>query len=317
MKHIALVYGGYSKESDVSEKSAAGIFESLTELGYQVTKVRITKHSWVAESKNGNIEIDKNDFSFVLNGESIKFDCVYNIIHGTPGEDGKLTAYFDLIGMPHNTSSVVGSAITFNKSWGNRLLSTYGIRVPNSTVFYKDEDSSYQKKNISYPCFVKPNNGGSSIGTHKVKSSEALDKAIKDAFEHDNEVIVEEFVSGREFSCGVMRVHGAIKAFPVTEVISNTEFFDFEQKYSEQGANEITPANLPSKQTKECQEITEKVFEILRLKKVARIDFILSNDEFVLIEVNTIPGMSPRSILPQQANHLGISYTKLVEILKA
>jgi D-alanine-D-alanine ligase len=315
MSNIALVYGGFSQELQISEKSAAGVEKSLTELGHKVTKVRIDQNGWFAEVGNEKYPIDKNDFSFILNGEKKYFESVYNIIHGTPGENGKLSAYFDLIGINHNTSSVVASAITFNKSWCNRLLSTFGIRVPKSEVFYKSEDHSNKIKATSYPCFVKPNNGGSSIGTHKVKNETELLTSLTDAFEHDNEVIVEEFIAGREFTNGIIRKGDELISMPITEVLSNAEFFDFEQKYSNQGANEITPAELSEAQTKNCQAITKKVFEILRLKKVARIDYILKDDEFVLIEVNTIPGMSPRSILPQQAKHIGYDYTQLVEIL--
>ena len=204
------------------------------------------------------------------------------------------------------------SALTFNKNWCNRFLSTYGIKVPKSVVFYKTENNESLSKEVKFPCFVKPNNGGSSIGVKKANNLKELESALETAFIYDTEVIVEEFIEGREFSCGILKNNNNLKVMPITEIIVNAEFFDYKQKYSLDGATEITPANLTDEETLVCQEIVKKVFSLLRLKKVARIDFILKNGIFYLIEVNTIPGMSPQSILPQQANHLGISFSLLV-----
>jgi D-alanine-D-alanine ligase len=312
MDNLALIYGGFSGESAVSEKSAHEIFLRINTTKYNPIKVKIINKNWVAEYQGEVLPIDKNDFSFTAKGQKIKFDKVFNIIHGTPGEDGKLSGYFDLLEIPYNSSGVLVSALTFNKNWCNRFLSTYGIVVPQSVVFYKNENNQEKINNLSYPCFVKPNNGGSSIGTHKVKNEIELIRAIEDAFQHDTEVIVEEFIEGREFSCGVIKTSKEVKVLPVTEIIPQSEFFDYKQKYSENGAKEITPANLSDQETKTCQEIVAKVFGILRLKKVARIDFILKNNQFYLIEVNTIPGMSPKSILPQQAKHIGWEFEDLV-----
>lgn len=315
MQKIALLYGGFSGEAEVSKKSAEGIFKALDSKKYDIYLVRITDKNWVAEIGEQTFPIDKNDFSFNNGKEKINFDKVFNIIHGTPGEDGKLSGYFDLLGIPYNSSGVLVSAITFNKNWNNRFLSTYGIKVPSSVVFFKGEDNSPLYSQITYPCFVKPNNGGSSIGTHKAYSVEELNKALEDAFKHDTEVIVEEFIKGREFSCGIFYSPKGVEVMPPTEIIPKSDFFDYKQKYSADGATEITPADLTKDQTKEIQSIVKKVFSILRLKKVARIDFILKGNQFYLIEVNTIPGMSPRSILPQQALHVGYSFEQLVEIL--
>lgn len=312
MKRIALVYGGFSGESEVSKKSANEIFLAIDKSKFNPILVRITDQDWMAEIDNKSYPIDKNDFSFQLEGEKMNFDSVFNIIHGTPGEDGKIGSYFELIGMAHNSHSHLQSALTFNKSWCNRFLSTYNIKVPNSVVFYKNEDYSQLINSIKFPAFVKPNNGGSSIGTHKVFNVEELKTAIKDAFIHDSEVIVEEFIKGREFSCGIIKSNGKTQVMPITEIIIDAEFFDYKQKYGDDGATEITPANLTEKETLECQTIVKKVFQLLRLNKVARIDFILQDNSFYLIEVNTIPGMSPKSILPQQANYVGISFASLV-----
>ena len=315
MRYIALVYGGFSGEFEISKKSACEIFNAFDTSADQVVLVRIIDKNWIAEFNNNEYSIDKNDFTFHTEQEKIEFKSVFNIIHGTPGEDGKLAGYFDLLGISYNSSDVLTSALTFNKNWCNRFLSTYGIAVPKSVVFYKGEDNSKLYSEISYPCFVKPNNGGSSIGTHKVNNQSLLNTALDDAFQHDTEVIVEEFIQGREFSVGIIKHKGSVEVMPLTEIIVESEFFDFKQKYSEEGAIEITPAELSSKKVLECQEIVKRVFKLLRLNKVARMDFILKNKEFYLIEVNTIPGMSSKSILPQQANSLGITFSELISKL--
>ncbi len=315
MQKIALLFGGFSGEAEISKKSAEGIHAALEQLGHQVFLVKIVDANWTAHRKGQSGSIDKNDFTCVLNDERVTFDKVFNIIHGSPGEDGKLSGYFDLLGIEYNSSGVLGSALTFNKNWSNRFLSTYGVLAPKSVVFFKEENNEALFKEVTFPCFVKPNNGGSSIGTHKAKDMSSLKRAVSDAFKHDNEVIVEEFIEGREFSCGIMRTKNGVQVMPLTEIIPKSEFFDYQDKYSSGGAQEITPAELPKEQLLACQDIVKKVFAILRLKKVARMDFILKNDQFYLIEVNTIPGMSPRSILPQQAGHIGYSFEELVEVL--
>ncbi len=315
MEYIALVYGGFSGEFEISKKSANEILNAFEISIFQPVLVRIIDKNWIAEFNGNEYSIDKNDFSFTTEKGKIEFKSVFNIIHGTPGEDGKLVGYFDLLGITYNSSGVLSSALTFNKNWCNRFLSTYGIIVPKSIVFYKNEDNSLLYSEISYPCFVKPNNGGSSIGTHKVNDRSDLEIALNDAFHHDTEVIVEEFIQGREFSVGIICDEGKEEVMPLTEIVVESEFFDFKQKYSEDGATEITPAELPSEKSLECQEIVRKVFKLLRLKKVARIDFILKNNTFYLIEVNTIPGMSSKSILPQQAKHNGIVFKDLIRRL--
>ena len=315
MEYIAIVYGGFSGESEISKKSANEIFNAFDISVGQPVLVRIIDKNWLAEFNGDEYLIDKNDFSFSTEEEKIVFKSVFNIIHGTPGEDGKLAGYFDLLDISYNSSDVLTSALTFNKNWCNRFLSTYGVQVPKSVVFYRGEDNSMLCSEITYPCFVKPNNGGSSIGTHKVGNISELEIALKDAFKYDTEVIVEEFIQGREFSVGIVFNQGQENIMPLTEIIVDAEFFDFKQKYSEQGATEITPANIPSEQALQCQEIVRKVFKVLRINKVARIDFILKDDTFYLIEVNTIPGMSSKSILPQQADYLGIDFRDLITTL--
>jgi len=315
MQKIALLHGGFSGEAEISKKSAQEIHLALKKNGHEVYLVTIVDSNWTVEFSGESFSINKNDFTFDFRGEKVVFDKVFNIIHGSPGEDGKLSGYFELLGIDYNSAGVLSSALTFNKNWSNRFLSTYGILAPKSVVFFRGESNEELYNEVSYPCFVKPNNGGSSIGTHKVNNIASLKNAIADAFKHDTEVIVEEFIEGREFSCGIFRSGKGVEVMPLTEVIPKSEFFDFKDKYSDNGAEEITPAILSVEEIATCQGIVKKVFSILRLKKVARIDFILQNGQFYMIEVNTIPGMSPRSILPQQALHVGYSFEELVEIL--
>ena len=312
MNKVALIYGGFSGEAEVSKRSAQEIFKVLKTDNQQPYLVRIAAQNWVVEIDDIEILINKNDFSFIHKDMYITFNSVFNIIHGTPGEDGKLSGYFELLGIKYNSSGVLESSLTFNKNWCNKFLSTFGIKVPQSVIFYKKEDRASLKQEIKFPCFVKPNNGGSSIGIRKAINLTELESALETAFIHDTEVIVEEFIEGREFSCGILKNEQGIKVMPLTEIIVNAEFFDYEQKYSDNGATEITPADITLEEAIQCQDIVRKVFGILRLKKVARIDFILKNGTFYLIEVNTIPGMSPKSILPQQAQYLGISFQSLV-----
>jgi len=313
MKTIALVYGGFSKEAEISEKSAFQAKNALMGTNYHVYPIFIAKDKWVYKNDSGvEFPVDKNDFSITVEGKKIVFDKALNLIHGAPGENGVLGSYFSLIGLPYTSSGVLTSALTMNKNWTTRFLKESGILVPSSFVVYRGDQASEYLPKAKYPCFVKPNNGGSSVGTSKAKNEEELIKALEIAFVHDDEIIVEEFIQGREFTCGVMGFNGEIKALPMTEVMPKHEFFDFADKYGEDGAKEETPANLPDELTKKCQSIAVKAFKILRCRNVSRIDFILKENEFYLIEVNTIPGMSAKSILPQQAAAVGISFQELL-----
>ena len=313
MKNIALVYGGFSKEAEISEKSAYQAKNALAKSAYNIYPIFISKEKWVYRNDSGTeFPVDKNDFSILVDGKKINFDKALNLIHGAPGENGVLGSYFSLIGLPYTSSGVLTSALTMNKNWTNRFLKESGITVPSSFVVYRGDESREYLPKAKYPCFVKPNNGGSSVGTSKVRNQEELIKALEIAFQHDDEIIVEEFIQGREFTCGVMGFDGTIQALPMTEVKPKHEFFDFADKYGDDGAQEETPANLPDELTKKCQSIAVKAFKILRCRNVSRIDFILKENEFYLIEVNTIPGMSAKSILPQQAKAVGISFEELL-----
>ncbi|MCX6181175.1 MAG: D-alanine--D-alanine ligase [Bacteroidetes bacterium] len=313
MKNIALVFGGFSKEAEISEKSAHQAKNALEGSDYNVYPVKISKEKWCHVAADGKeYAVDKNDFSVSIDGKKITFTKALNLIHGAPGENGVLGGYFELIGLPYTSSGVLTSALTMNKNWTTRFLSQAGIRTAPSFVVYRGDKSSEYQPKANFPCFVKPNNGGSSVGTFKVKNVDELENALKEAFKHDDEIIVEEFIEGREFTCGVMGFNGTIKALPLTEVKPKNEFFDFADKYGDDGATEETPAKLSEELTKTVQGIAEKAFKILRCRNVSRIDFIMKGNDFYLIEVNTIPGMSAKSILPQQAQAVGISFKDLL-----
>ena len=312
-KNIAIVMGGDSSESVVSLKSAGVVQKYLDKEKYNAFKVLISKQKWAVVEGENEFAIDKNDFSTNINGQKIKFDAVFNAIHGTPGEDGKLQGYFELLGIPYSSSGVLGSALTFSKGTCNAVIKAWGLaNTAKSIVIRKGEVVNEQEiiAKLGLPCFIKPNNGGSSFGASKVKSEDQLKPSLEKAFEHDPEAIVEEFLPGTEVTCGVFRHSGKVTVLPITEIVPKNEFFDFEAKYKG-FSEEITPARISKELTDEVQHITGSVFEKLGLKGMARIDFIIKNDVPYLVEVNTTPGLSEESIVPQQARVAGISLEDL------
>lgn len=313
MKNIAITAGGTSSEYVISIKSAGTILESIDRTRFQPYLVLIEKDGWFAEVDGKKISLNKNSFSFQLNGQEIYFDFVYNTIHGTPGEDGKIQGYFDLIGIPYSGCDVLASSITFNKNICKKILTSYGITTPQSRLLHLQEQVNLQEiaQSFQFPCFVKPNNGGSSFGASKVDSPEYLAEAISKAFDHDREVLVEEYIQGKELTCGVYRENGQARALPITEVVSKNAFFDFQAKY-EGASEEITPARVSPEVTKQCQRLTEKIYTILNCKGLARIDYLLKGDTLYFIEVNTTPGFSRESIIPQQIRAAGLDISKIV-----
>ncbi len=301
-KNIAIVTGGYSGESVISYKTAKTAYNHCDTSLFNPFIVDIRKDGWFAKVDSQEFSIDKNDFSFSLNGSKVNFDCAYLALHGTPGEDGKLQGYFDLIGLPYNTGNTLNLSITFNKKFTTSVLGMMGFNVAKSLLIRvpeKETAESTINAQLSYPLFVKPNNGGSSIGISRVNESAKLSDALSRAFNEDNEIIVEEFISGREFTCGVAWYDGKIQALPITEIISENEFFDFSAKY-EGKSNEVTPAELSEKETTAIQQTAEAIYHALECKSIIRIDFIYGEKGIFVIEVNTIPGMSDASIVPQQ-----------------
>ncbi len=309
-KNIAIVAGGDSSEVVVSLKSAAGLYSFMDKERYNLFIVTIVGQTWQVEwSENEKITIDKNDFSFTRDGVKTNFDFAYITIHGTPGENGILQGYFELIGLPYSCCGVLAAAITFNKFTCNQYLKGFGIKVSESLVLRAGQtvvDAEIVKK-IGLPCFVKPNVGGSSFGVTKVKSAEQLQPAILKAFSEGNEVMVEAFMSGTEITCGMYKTKEKTVVLPVTEVVPENEFFDFDAKYKGQ-VQEITPARISESLTSRVQKLTAAIYDILGCKGIVRIDYIISEGDVInLLEVNTTPGMTATSFIPQQVRAAGLN----------
>ena len=308
-KHIAIVAGGDSSEVVVSLKSAQGIKSFIDQNVYKTTIVTIIGDEWNAVvSETEQYPIDKNDFSFVMNGEKQRFDFAYITIHGTPGENGILQGYFDLIGLKYSCCGVLAASLTFNKFVCNRYLQGFGAKIAQSVLLRKGD--SYNGDEIlaavGLPCFVKSNVGGSSFGVTKVKEASQLDASIQRAFAEGDEVIIESFLQGTEITCGMYKTHNKTVVFPITEVVTENEFFDYDAKYNGQ-VKEITPARISDELTAEVQRQTAKYYDILGCKGIVRIDYIISPDGVPhVLEANTTPGMTPTSFIPQQVRAAGL-----------
>ena len=314
MKKAAVIEGGYSKEKAISIKSAKTVFDNLDRNKFEPTRVLIDENEWTAYDKEGRYPIDKNDFSFIKNKLKVQFEYAFILIHGTPGEDGKLQGYLDMVGVPYNTSSAAITALTFQKFHCNQFLKSFDINVPEA-VLVKPEDKINQRQvieKVGLPCFVKPTDGGSSFGVTKVKKESELLPAINEAFNNGSEVVVEESIDGREVTCGVFREGEGINALPITEIISENEYFDYDAKYNGK-SKEVTPAELEEEMTLEIQSLTKEIYSVLTMKGIVRIDYIISYMNIPhLIEINSIPGMSKESIVPMM---LSESSVDLKEIL--
>lgn len=318
---IALVTGGYSAESVISYKSAQNMLKNLDSEKWEVYLIDINPLGWFHEDSKGNrVEVDKNDFSINTDAGKVSFDAVLVGLHGTPGEDGKLQGYFDCLGIPYSSCDAATSALTFNKRYTVAVAAFAGIAVAHSLHLFRHTppDEKEILARLKLPVFVKPNNGGSSIGMSKVSDPALLKEALDKAFQEDEQVLVEEFISGREFTIGVFRHRGKIITLPVTEVISQNEFFDFEAKY-EGKSSEITPAQAPENILEKVRTEADKAYRIFNCKGVVRMDFIYSEQESrpYLLEINTVPGQSDASIVPQQVRAMGWSlsgfYSALLE----
>ncbi len=309
MKHIAIVAGGDSSEVVVSLKSAQGIKSFIDQNVYKTTIVTIIGNEWNAVvSETEKFPIDKNDFSFVQNGQKQTFDFAYITIHGTPGENGILQGYFDLIGLKYSCCGVLAASLTFNKFVCNRYLQAFGANIAQSVLLRKEQ--TYQVDQIiatvGLPCFVKSNVGGSSFGVTKVKEASQLNDAIAIAFKEGEEVIIESFLQGTEITCGMYKTHNKTVVFPITEVVTDNEFFDYDAKYNGQ-VKEITPARISDELTAEVQRQTAKYYDVLGCKGIVRIDYIISPDGVPhVLEANTTPGMTPTSFIPQQVRAAGL-----------
>ncbi len=312
-KNIAIIMGGYSSEYEISLKSGQVVYDSLDASKYNAFKIHIFKEKWVyVDGANAEFPIDKNDFSVTINHAKITFDCVFNAIHGSPGEDGFMQAYFKLLNMPHTSCDMYQAALTFNKRDCLSVLKPYGIKTAES--FYLnfgdaiDENAIIAK--VGLPCFVKANKAGSSFGVTKVHKKEDLKNAISVAFKEDDEIIIESFLDGTEVSVGVFNYNGETKVLPITEIVSENDFFDYEAKYLGK-SQEITPARITKEEETKVNAIAKKVYEVLKMTGFSRSEYIFKNGEPHLLEVNTVPGLTKASIFPQQAKAAGISLEAL------
>lgn len=322
-KRIALVTGGFTGESVISLKSAAVVEKHLDAERYDVFKILIYPGSWYHETKSGEkIKVDLNDFSIFLDNQKITFDGVFNILHGSPGEDGKLAGYFDMLKIPYTTCDAMTSAITMNKGYTKAIVHDIPeLFVARSFHLFKNTEEKRIEilRDLRLPLFVKPNNGGSSIGMTKVKEPCELEEALVKAFAEDDQVLVEEFVSGREFSIGIFHAKGKTTVLPATEIVSSKEFFDFEAKYSPGVAEEITPGRMSEEEVVRVKRICEKIYLKLNCKGAVRVDYFLENEtgKFYFIEINTVPGQTETSLISQQVRAIGMEakdfYTDLIE----
>ena len=306
---IAIVAGGDSSELPVSLRSAQGIYSFIDKERYNLYIVEMQGNRWEVVLPNGEkTPIDRNDFSFTENGEKKVFDFAYITIHGTPGENGLLQGYFDLIGIPYSSCNVLVSAITFNKFTCNQYLKGFGIRVSESMILRKGFEILDEEviNKVGLPCFIKPNAGGSSFGVTKVKTKEQIHPAIEKAFGESDEVMIEAYMQGTEITCGCYKTKDKEVVFPITEVVTSNEFFDYDAKYNGQ-VDEITPARIPEETAERVRLLTSAIYDILGCEGIIRIDYIITEGEKVnMLEINTTPGMTATSFIPQQVRAAGL-----------
>ena len=314
-RNIAIVCGGDSSEHDVSMRSAQGLYSFFDKERYNIYVVDVKGQDWHVDLQNGDMaKIDKNDFSFKMDGKTVTFDYAYITIHGTPGENGLMQGYFELLHIPYSTSGVLVEAMTFDKYVLNNYLRGFGVNVAESVLLRRGEEEKYSdeeiEKRIGMPCFVKPAADGSSFGVSKVKNADQLAPALRVAFMESDEVMVESFMKGTEISIGCYKTRDKAVVFPATEVVSSNEFFDYDAKYNGQ-VQEITPARLSPETTKRVEEETSRIYDILHCNGIIRIDYIISkdadgNDKINMLEINTTPGMTATSFIPQQVRAAGL-----------
>jgi len=317
-KNIAIVCGGYSSEKEISLNSGKNLMEWIDSDKFIPYLVYIEKGKWSVLDNGQEYAINKADFSVSIKGKNISFDCAYITIHGTPGEDGRLQSYFEIVGLPYTSSGVFTSSMTFHKFATKAFLSQFGIKSAKAFLvrkydYVRPEDVVDA---VGLPCFVKPNNCGSSFGVSKIKSTDEILPAIAKALSEDSEVIIEEFIEGREFTNGIYHADQCIRVLPITEIISGNEFFDYEAKYVGK-SKEVTPAELTPELEKQCKLLTGHIYKLLNCDGVVRIDYILKGNDFYFLEANTTPGLSEQSIIPQQIRAEGMTeqevFTSLIE----
>lgn len=312
-QNIAIVMGGYSSEVNISLKSGTVVYKYLDREKYTPFRVHILKDKWcVLDDDDKEYTINKDDFSVTINNKKITFDCVFNAIHGAPGENGMLLAYFNLIGLKHTSAPFYQMALTFNKRDTLSVVKEYDIKTAVSVYLNKGDevDVDVIVNKVGLPCFIKPNNAGSSYGISKVYTKQEIQPALEKAYKEDTEVLIESFLDGREVSVGVINYKGAVKVLPITEIVSENDFFDYEAKYQGK-SKEITPANFSETDKLRIEETAKKVYSVLNMKGFSRSEYILVKGIPHFLEMNTVPGLTEASILPQQAQIAGISLKEL------
>ena len=314
-KNIAIIMGGYSSEIDISIKSGNVVYSHLNKEKFNAFRVLILKEKWVVlDAQENEFPIDKNDFSFTQNNIKTTFDCVFNAIHGAPGENGQLLAYFNLINLKHTSAPFYPMALTFNKRDTLSAVKAYGIKTAASIYLNKGDKINLNHiiTAVGLPCFIKPNNAGSSYGISKVHTKIEILPALEKAYKEDSEILIESFLDGTEVSVGIIQYRGETKVLPITEIVSENDFFDYEAKY-EGKSQEITPARISLTQQAKLEKVAIKVYDILNISGFSRSEFIFVDLEPYFIEINTVPGLTEESILPQQAQVAGISLAELFE----
>jgi D-alanine-D-alanine ligase len=317
--NIAVIYGGFSSEHEISISSGKYVSSVIDKKIFNVYEIIITKQNWIEQQTQS--EIDKNDFSIKINNKKIKFDAVINVIHGTPGENGLLQSYFELVHIAYVGCNTYSSAISFNKFYCNNYLRPFNVIKIAKSIIIRNGKYSRPKvdefiSKVGYPVFIKPSSGGSSFGTSKVKTKKDIDKAIREAFQQSEEVMIEEFIKGREFTCAVVKQKGKIRAFTPVEIVSKNEFFDYESKYNPQLNEEIIPPRVENSLIEKIQEKSIKIYELLNCSGIVRVDYLYDAQDLYFLELNSIPGMTAESIVPKMIKYDNVNisdlYTELI-----
>ena len=314
-KNIAIIMGGYSSEVNISLKSGNVVYKHLNKEKYNAYRVHVLKEKWVAlDNESNEYQINISDFSFIKNDEHITFDCVFNAIHGNPGENGMILSYLELLNIPHTSAPFYQMALTFNKRDTLSVVKEYGVKTAKSVYLNKGNEIHVENiiDKVNLPCFIKPNNAGSSYGISKAYTKEEVLKGIDLAYQEDSSILIESFLEGTEVSVGVIEYQNEIKVLPITEIVSENDFFDYEAKYQGK-SQEITPARISKRKQNRVEEVAKKIYKALNMSGFTRSEFIFVNDEPHFLEMNTVPGMTEESILPQQAAAAGISLEDLFE----
>ncbi len=312
---IAIFTGGDSSEYVISMKSAEQVLKWLEAAGHSCYLVEVKRDKWTVHLGKRRVPLDKNSFSFKNKEEEVIFDFAWNTIHGTPGEDGKLQGFFDIMGIPYSCSNLHSSALSFDKYTCKSFLKQHEVLTPEASLVRKNMKTDLEAvaAKVGLPCFVKPNSGGSSFGIAKVVHFEDLEAALEEALKEDDEAIVERYIKGTEVTCGLMKGRDGFTLFPITEIVSKNEFFDYEAKYTEGKAEEITPARIDDDITKKCQDMAMDIYTLTNSTGIIRVDFIIKGNQVYFLELNSIPGMTEESIIPKQVLKMGLEMPEVLQ----